>query len=183
MDVTPLRIAALPVLALALCAVTPAAAAGGRTSFAGGTAGERAQVRAALGASSFDWGRLPPVTVHIGHVGTSYSTPGDVYLDAGLLDAGRFAWGVVQHEFAHQVDFFLLDDSGRAQLLPQLGAGGWWNGQEHANLGCERFASNFAWAFWPVAANSMRPHSLLDEAGSVSPAAFRAEVLPLLNPA
>jgi hypothetical protein len=181
MDVTPLRLAALPLLALALCAVPPAsAAAGGRAAFAGGTAAERAQVKAALGASSFDWSRLPPVTVHIGNVGASYSTPGDVYLDAGLLDSGRFAWGVVQHEFAHQVDFFLLDDSDRARLLPQLGAADWWNGQDHATLGCERFASNFAWAFWPVAANAMRPRSLSDEAGSIPPAAFRAEVLNTL---
>src|SRR5690348_8450730 len=105
MDVTPLRVAVLPVLALALCAVSPAAAAGARTAFAGGSSRERAQVQAALGASSFDWSMLPPVTVHIGSVGASYSTPGNVYLDAGLLDSGRFAWGVVQHEFAHQVDF------------------------------------------------------------------------------
>jgi hypothetical protein len=181
MDVTPLRIAALPVLALALCAVPPAAAAGGRTAFAGGTRGERAQVRAALDASSFDWNRLPPVTVHIGPIGASYSTPGDVYLDGDLLDAGRFAWGVVQHEFAHQVDFLLLDDAARTQLLSQLGAPDWWNGQDHGNIGCERFASNFAWAFWPVAANAMRPRSPLDEGGSIAPAAFRAEMLTLLG--
>src|SRR5262249_15197022 len=157
-----------------------AAAAGARTAFAGGSSRERAQVQAALGASSFDWSRLPPVTVHIGRVGASYSTPGNVYLDTGLLDSGRFAWGVVQHEFAHQVDFFLLDDTDRAQLLPQLGAADWWNGQDHANVGCERFASSFAWAFWPVTANAMRPRSAQDEAGSIAPAAFRAEVLSLL---
>ncbi len=181
MDVTPLRVAALPVLALALCAVQPAAAAGARTAFAGGSARERSQVRDALGASSFDWSRLPPVTVHIGSIGISYSTPGNVYLDSALLDSGRFAWGFVQHEFAHQVDFFLLDDADRAQLLPQLGVSDWWGGQDHASIGCERFASNFAWAFWPAATNAMRPLSAKDEAGSIAPAAFRAEVLALLR--
>src|SRR5262245_29576671 len=107
MDVRALR-AAFAVLAVALVAVPPAAAATARTAFSGGSSRERTQVQEALSASSFDWSRLPPVTVHIGRVGASYSTPGNVYLDAGLLDSGRFAWGVVQHEFAHQVDFFLL---------------------------------------------------------------------------
>ena len=31
--------------------------------------------------------------------------PGQIWLDASLLDSGRFSWGVVQHEYAHQVDF------------------------------------------------------------------------------
>ena len=36
-------------------------------------------------------------------------------IDADSLDAGRFAWGEVQHEYAHVVDFALLDD--RAQVV------------------------------------------------------------------
>ncbi len=56
--------------------------------------------RAALAASAFDWSLLPgTIVVHIGNVGCSFALPGEVWLDAGLLDAGRFAWAVVQHEF------------------------------------------------------------------------------------
>jgi hypothetical protein len=181
MDVTPIRLAAIVAAALALTAAPPAVAAGGSYVFAGGTPAEQGQVRRALDASSFDFGRLPQrITVHIGRGTVSSATPGDVYLDAGLLDAGRFAWGVVQHEFAHQVDFFLLDDPDREQLRAQFGVASWWAGATHAQVGCERFASNFAWAFWPVAANVMRPRSVQDEAGSIGPAAFRAELYALL---
>src|SRR4051795_1911163 len=96
----------LLVAALACVFAQGAFARGGSYAFAGGTAKEQAAVRAALEVSSFDWGLIPrTITVHVGAYGTSYSTVGDVYLDATLLDSGRFAWGVVQHEFAHQVDF------------------------------------------------------------------------------
>src|SRR5439155_327099 len=83
----------------------------------GGSAAERSQVRAALEASSFDWGLIPQtIQVHVAPGGESYSTPGQVYVSASLLDAGRFAWATVQHEMGHQVDFFLLDDATRVSL-------------------------------------------------------------------
>ena len=41
--------------------------------------------------------------------GTSSATPGHVWLDRGLLASGRFAWATVMDEYAHQVDFFVLD--------------------------------------------------------------------------
>src|SRR5437764_5068313 len=116
------------VIAAALAGVLAqsALAGGGRYSFDGGTAFERTQVHAALDASTFDWGLIPaPVAVHIGVYGTSYSTYGNVFLDASLLDSGLFSWGVVQHEFGHQVDFFLLDGAKRTLLQDALGGKDW----------------------------------------------------------
>jgi len=135
-------------------------ATGGRYAFAGGTPRQQAEVVRALAASSFDWDIVPAcVTVHIRRGVLSHATPGEIWLDADLLDAGSVAWGVVQHEYAHQVDFFLLTPAARAELLRQLG-GTVWCAQIDARrdqLGCERFASALAWAFWPSADNCMRP--------------------------
>jgi hypothetical protein len=106
----------------------------------------------------------------------SHAIPGEIVLDADLLNAGTFSWGVIQHEFAHQVDFLLLDDADRARLQAILGSSSWWpsDGLAHDQLGCERFASTLAWAYWPSPASVMRPVSRSDKAGSVPPAAFRA---------
>jgi hypothetical protein len=163
----------------------PALAGGGSYAFSGGTAKEQATVRSALGASSFDWSLIPKtITVHIGAYGDSYSTYGEVFLDSTLLDSGRFSWGVVQHEFAHQVDFFLLDDAKRALLEQQLGGADWCyttTGLSHSEHGCERFASELAWAYWPSADNSMRPSETNDEAGAMPVAAFRSLLAELLG--
>jgi hypothetical protein len=163
----------------------PAFAGGGSYAFAGGSATEQATVHAALDGSSFDWSLIPQtITVHVGAYGDSYSTYGNVFLDATLLDSGRFSWGVVQHEFAHQVDFFLLDDAKRALLQQQLGGMDWCytiTGLAHAQHGCERFASELAWAYWPSADNSMRPSATNDEAGAMPVAAFRALLAELLG--
>ena len=141
--------------------VPPAGRAiGGRYAFDGGTPRQQAEVSKALAASSFDWNLVPArVTIHIAHVGTSYATPGDIWLDADLLDAGQLAWGVVQHEYAHQVDFFLLTAPDRALLLRQLGVKTWCSDTalRRDQLGCERFASAVAWSYWPSAENVMRP--------------------------
>src|SRR5262249_27769736 len=149
----------------------PAAAAGGSVAFRGGTQAEQAQVRAALDASSFNWSVIPRrVTVVIARGAAPSATAGTVTLDASLLDTGRFSWGVVQHEFAHEVDFSVLDDADRAVLAAALGGTAWWpNGAalEHGSLTCERFASTLAWAYWPSADNVMRPDSSTDEAGAV----------------
>jgi hypothetical protein len=158
-----------------------ALAAGGSYAFDGGTAREQATVRSALNASSFDWSLIPrTITVHIGAVDGSYSTAGDVYLDASLLDSGRFAWGVVQHEFGHQVDFFLLDDAKRALLQQQLGGQDWCYetpGLQHADHGCERFASELAWAYWQSPDNSVQG----PEASGMPVAAFRALLAQLIG--
>src|ERR1043166_6458857 len=97
---------------------TAAQAAAGGYTFAGGNPRQRAGVPAALGASSFDWSLVPAhVTIHITRGGNSYSTRGEIWLSATLLSGGRAAWGVVQHEYAHQVDFFLFDAKVRASQI------------------------------------------------------------------
>jgi hypothetical protein len=181
-----LRRTILPLLAvvlLGLCA-QPALAGGGSYSFAGGTPKQQATVRAALDASSFDWSVLPrSITVHIGAIGGSYSQAGDVYLDGSLLNSGRFAWGVVQHEFGHQVDFLLLDDSKRALLRSALGGKDWCYsvaGLAHSDYGCERFASELAWAYWGSSDSSMSPAATRGESSNMPVAQFRALLAQLL---
>jgi hypothetical protein len=172
-------------LVCALVAPSFAHAAGGTYVFDGGTAKERATVHAALDASSFDWNLVPAqITVHISHAHTSEATRGAIWLDADLLDSGQFAWGTIQHEYAHQVDFFLFDDAKRAELLAALGGSDWCYGVpglQHAAYGCERFASTLAWAYWPSTQNAMRPQSSADESGAMPPAQFRALLGQMIN--
>jgi hypothetical protein len=157
----------------------------GNYSFEGGTGAQRAQVEKALSASSFDWSVVrAEVTIHIERNIDSHATPGNVWLDARLLDSGRFSWGVVQHEFAHQVDFLLLTPANRVELQRLLGAKAWcWDtsGFEHSEYGCERLASTLAWTYWQNADNCMKPTSRADEAGGMAPAAFRATLSRMLN--
>ena len=153
-------------------------ATGGRYAFAGGTQRQRAEITRALTASSFDWDVVPVrVTIHIQRGAASRATAGDIWLDADLLDAGTFAWGVVQHEFAHQVDFFVLTPQERTLLLHELGAKTWCSDTvvRRATLGCERFASALAWAYWPSPENCMRP---ADDGVEARP--FRALISSLL---
>lgn len=155
-----------------------AAAVGGNYTLAGGTRAERGVVRAALDASLFNWSVVPEeVTIRIAPGLVPSAEAGTIELDSGLLDAGRFAWGVVQHEFAHQVDFFLLDDAMRAPLAHRLGGAAWWqtpSGLAHEALTSERFASTLAWAYWPSPDNVLRPSSPEDEAGAMPASEFRA---------
>jgi hypothetical protein len=99
---------------------------------------------------------------------------GNVWLDADLLDAGRFSWGVIQHEYAHQVDFAVLDDADRAELHAALGGDAWCTGAEHARLDCESFADLVSWAYWSSPDNVLKPAGATDEGGQMAPAAFRA---------
>jgi hypothetical protein len=167
---------------VAALAVAPAALAkGGSYVVQGGTRFEQSQVKAALDASTFDFSIVPgTVTVHIVRNAASEATPGNVYLDPGLLDAGRFSWGVVQHEFAHEVDFLVLTDAGRAQLQAALGGAAWCAGAPHAQLGCERFADLVSWAYWQSSDNCLKPASAADEGGQLSPAAFQALLARIL---
>jgi hypothetical protein len=167
--------------------VDPALAAGGNYVFDGGTAAEQQQVRDALAASSFDWSAVPgAVTIHIGTFATDEAVPGEIFLDGRLLDSGPFAWGVVQHEYAHQVGFWLLDDAARARVTAALGASGWCYTAEpalnHDRYGCERFASTLAWTYWQSPANCMKPAALGAESSGMAPAAFRALLVSLLGP-
>jgi hypothetical protein len=173
-------------LLLALVITPQALASGGHYSFSGGTPYERAQVRQALRVSAFNWSLVEPVVaVRIAPGLASASSPGQISLDARLLDAGEFSWGVVQHEYAHQVDFFVLDDDARALFAARLGGQTWYYdlvGLPHGAYGCERFASTLAWAYWPSAQNSMRPMSPADESASMKPARFRALLDSVLAP-
>ena len=180
----PLRIF-LAALACLLVTAGTARAAGGSYAFDGGTPSQRAQVRAALDASAFDWSLVPgTVTIHIARAIESEALPGEIWLDGELLDSGRFAWGVVQHEYAHQVDFLLLTPDARAQLAAALGGTDWCYslpGVPHGKHGCERFASTLAWAYWQVRDNCMRPESRTDEAAAMAPAAFRKLLARLIG--
>jgi hypothetical protein len=177
-------------LILLICstfAFVPAAhAGGGKYVFSGGTPKQQATVSAGLEVSSFDWGLIPrAITIHIGpYGGDTYSTYGNVYLDQKLLETGRFSWGVVQHEMGHQVDFFLLDDAKRAQLLKLLGGKDWCysiSGLKHSEYGCERFASELAWAYWQSPDNTMRPTAPSDEAAAMPVALFRLVLSQLIG--
>jgi hypothetical protein len=156
---------------------TAQAATGGYV-FDGGTAGERATVRHALGASTFDWSLVPGrVTIHITRGGDSYAIRGEIWLSAKLLARGRAAWGVVQHEYAHQVDFFLFDSTVRKSLNRALGGKGWWPGRageqfRHSQYGAERFASTLAWAYWPSPQNTLIRYART-ETTAMPPARFR----------
>jgi len=170
-------------LLLAFAFAPAAQAAGGHYVFDGGTRAERGQVTAALNASSFDWSVVPgPIVIHIGSGVGPHALAGQIWLAASLLDTGRFSWGVVQHEYAHQVDFALLTDAMRAQLLPQLQTTVWWGpAAAHAQLGAERFADELAWAYWQSPDNVMQPASASDEGGQMAPAAFRTALASLLG--
>jgi hypothetical protein len=174
------------VFASALALVGSARAGGGSYVFAGGSAGERAQVVQALEASSFPWGVVPQtITIHIARgILTSNALPGQIWLDADLLDTGRFSWGTVQMEYAHQVHFLMLDDAERAGLTTALGAQAWcWEkpGVAHGDNGCERFSATLAWAYWQSDQNALRPEHPGDEAGAMPPAQFRAMLAALLG--
>ncbi len=175
------------IAALALGHVGAARASGGTYHFDGGSAYERSQVRQALAVSRFNWSIVPAdITIHIARAVDTHSVKGNIYLDAGLLDAGQFSWGTVQDEFSHQVDFFLFTPSIRAQLQSALGAKAWCYEnpafQAHADQGCERFTSMVPWAYWQSKNNAYRPASKTDESASMQPAKFRALLDRLLGP-
>jgi hypothetical protein len=183
-----MRLRLLCIVLVGLCALGApglAQAAGGSYVFAGGTAQEQAQVRAALEASSFDWSLVPQtITIRLARGHDSEATPGTIWLDADLVDAGRFAWGTIQHEYAHQVDFFLLDDAKRARLQAALGGSTWWAAspaQAHGELGCERFASTLAWTFWQSRDNALRPTAPDDESAALAPARFKTLLTQVLG--
>jgi hypothetical protein len=152
-------------------------------SFAGGTARERATVRAALAASSFDWGRVPGhVTIHLVPGGSCFATPGQIWLGRRVLAHGRGAWGLIQHEYGHEVDYLLLDVRARASLDRLLGGKTWWpNGRwRHDQYGAERFASTLAWSYWPSPHNTLVRYAR-PEATAMRPAAFRRLMNRLLR--
>lgn len=174
------RVWLLGLVAVSLLAPAEALAKGGQFVFEGGNAFQRTQVSKALSVSRFDWNLVPLSTVHIKKGIDSYALPGHIYLNADLLNAGMFSWGVIQHEYAHLLDFALLDEPARTSLLPRLGATDWWLGEYHDERGVERFASTLAWAYWPVPDNAMKPQRPGDESSAMKPLAFRTMLKKLL---
>jgi hypothetical protein len=143
-------------VALALSLAGAARAASGDYALDGGTTAEQAQVTLALDASAFD---------------------------SDLLDTGEFAWGAVQMEYAQQVQLLRLDQRARAQLTEALGAKDWCYalpGVAAQDEGCERFAAALAWAYWPSAANAMKPQGPGDWSAQLPAEAFRALLARLL---
>ena len=177
-------IAAAAAALLAAAAPAPASARGADYVFDGGGAAARAEVRRALTASAFDWSVIPArVVVHIRSGVDSHATAGHVWLDEDLLRTGRFAWAVVQDEFAHQIDFFLFDAAVRERLNRELGGRMWCYGEgraAHGEYGCERFASTLVWAYWQSPDNAYRPRSAGDESAALAPARFRALLATVL---
>jgi hypothetical protein len=161
----------------------PALAASGGYVFDGGTPRERATVRAALAASSFDWSLVPArVTIHITRQSDSYASRGHIWLGSRMLDQGRSGWGIVQHEYAHQLDFYLFDARIRASLNAALNGKRWWPGQRpgrHDQYGAERFASTLSWAYWPSPHNALIREARA-EATAMAPGRFRRLLSRLL---
>jgi hypothetical protein len=132
--------------------------------FSGGSDAARAEVVAALDASAFDWSVIGrPVSVQILDCGCAGSRPGVVVLDEEMLSSspyGRaYTWGIVQHEFAHQVWWYALDDGRRSELRQVLGGAELCYeqlGVPHDAHACELFASTLGWAYWPVPGNPMQ---------------------------
>jgi hypothetical protein len=137
--------------------------------FSGGSDTARAEVIAALDASAFDWSLIGrPVTVQIFECGCAGSRPGVVVLDETMLASspyGRaYTWGIVQHEFAHQVWWYALDDERRSELQALLGGRDLCYeqpGLPHDAHACELFASTMTWAYWPVAGNPMQAEKVM----------------------
>ena len=174
------------VAALVFAHAGTAQAAGGNYRFDGGTAVERTQVREALKASSFNWSLVKAqVTIHIQRGTVSHAVPGEIWLDADLLDSGRFSWATVQDEYSHQVDFFLFTPEIRAQLQAALGAKAWCyeNGsiQAHGDQGCERFTSLLPWAYWQSPDNAYKPTAKTDESAAMAPTRFKALLSRLIG--
>jgi hypothetical protein len=172
-------------LAAALVVAGPAHAIGGDYVIKGGTPKQNTQVRAALDATSFDWNVVPArIVIHIVPKPTTYAYKGHIVLDAKLVDSGKYGWAFVQHEYAHQVDFFLFGTQTRERLGRLLGGKDWYqtNGRgHHHEFGAERFASTLAWAFWPSSDNALRPRSAHDESAAMAPEKFRALLASLLR--
>ena len=154
----------------ALAIVPEAGAYGGRYRIEGGTKYERQQVVQALDVSGFNWSVVPwlvRITIRAGRLTTGgveaggVSPPRHITLRADQLDQGIRSWGLVQHEYAHQVDFALFNSSIRKRLTYLLMAETWWwkPGMAHSQAGAERFASTLAFTYWPSPDNMLGTYS------------------------
>jgi hypothetical protein len=141
----------------------------------------QATVRAALDASRFNFDRIPAqITIRISHCGCAGAREGIIVLDESVvLDTSlgaRYSWGLIQHEYAHQIDYFLFQDDDRAAVRRTLGGKDWCyevGGLAHDEHGCERFADVFSWAFWPTQDNVLRADAKAIAPGMTAKAARR----------
>ena len=182
----------LPVVFVALASLAwagNAPAAGGHYVFDGGSAEARLQVRAALDRSAFDWSLVQAtITIRISDCGCAGSRPGEILLDERQLTASpfgpRYAWGIVQHEYAHQLDFFLLTPADRERVIRRFGGAAWCyevRGLARDDYGCERLATLVAWAYWRSTANVERPDWLPADAPPLRRDRVRAFVTALVS--
>ncbi|MBA3347480.1 MAG: hypothetical protein H0T13_02865 [Actinobacteria bacterium] len=77
-------------------------------------------------------------------------------------------------EYAHQVDFLVLDPTRRAALQQRLGGQAWCYETAdvaHSANGGERFSAMVAWAYWPAQRNAYRGTA---EASTMPAAEFRS---------
>ena len=176
---------AATLLALVLPGSAVATSAGAYVAFDGGSVRERAQVRAALQTSSFDWAVVQQqTTVHIGTYGTSYSTPGHVWLDArpaphGQASRGRPSWTSSPTRSTSSCSTSRAARSSGEASGPRPGATS--SPSRPLALGRERFASMVAWAYWPSKENAYRPRSRTDETAAMPAPAFRALLADLIG--
>ena len=141
-----------------------AQAAGGDYVIEGGSPKARETVQAALETSRFDFDRVPSrITIKITNCGCAGARAGLIVLDEKVITdtslGARYSWGLIQHEYAHQIDYFLLQDHDRVAVRRALGGKAWCyerDGLSHDANACERFADVVSWAFWPSLDNVLR---------------------------
>jgi hypothetical protein len=178
---------ALAALLASLALAGTAQAAGGSYMLEGGSPEAQETVRAALNASAFDFNRVPAqITIRISDCGCAGARPGLIVLDEAVLTdtslGDRYSWALIQHEYAHQIDYFLFEDADRAAVRKALGGRDWCYekaGLAHDAHACERFADVFAWAFWPARKNILRSDAKTFASGQ-TPTQLRAFVNSLL---
>jgi hypothetical protein len=167
----------LATCAVALTLAAPALASGGHYTVDGGTEFEQAQVRLALDVSKFDFDQVPDlIRIHIQPGETTESLPGDIWVGADWFKLTPTTWGFIQHEYAHQLDFFVLTAAQRAEAATLLGASRWdFDGElAHEDYGAERFASLLAYTFWPERTSAESPELDADTRAALANTTIRA---------
>lgn len=154
------RLTAAVVAALAF--VGAAEAKGGNYEIVGATPTQQATIRDALEVSEFNWSVVPArITIRVSPdlANQAESVRGEIRIQSSFLDWGISAWASIQHEYAHQVDYYLLDNGRRDEALRVLGLPFPWRdlSRPHDERGVEHFATMLSVAYWPSVLNLLRP--------------------------
>jgi hypothetical protein len=109
-------------------------------------------------AASTSTASPPQITIQVSRCSCAGAREGLIVLDVIREDSlgEKYAWGIIQHEYAHQIDYFLFQRADRRAVRNTLGGKDWCYetaGVAHDDHGCERFADVFSWAFWPTQEN------------------------------